>query len=135
MTLLSINHQPAFANTIEQLLNSQGRASAGCTPSVNIYGSDDSFMIEMAVPGYSKEDFSINLEQQTLKVTAAAKENEIKEEKFLRHEFSFHGISRKFTLPKNADTDNISADYQNGLLKIKIPVKQETILKKEISIS
>lgn len=135
MTLVRFNNQPDISDVIDQLFKSQGHSVDSGHPLINIYGTDHSFVIEMAVPGYSKADFSISLEQQTLKVNAEAKESETKDEKFLRREFTFNGIRRSFSLPKGIDTDNIGADYQDGILKINLPRKQETILKKEISIA
>ncbi|NTW23486.1 MAG: Hsp20/alpha crystallin family protein [Lentimicrobium sp.] len=111
------------------------RSNGTCEPSVNIYNGESSFVIEMAVPGYAKEEFNISLEQQTLKITAEARQTEVDENKFLRRDFSFNGVNRSFVLPKNIDTESINADFRDGILRITLPRKQETIVKKEISIS
>ncbi|MCB9023641.1 MAG: Hsp20/alpha crystallin family protein [Lentimicrobiaceae bacterium] len=135
MTLVRFNQQPALADVIDQIFYNQNRQVSGCGTPVNIYKTDDSFVIELAVPGYSKEEISINLEQQTLKISAEAKQRDIKDDKFLRREFGFNGINRSFVLPKTIDTETISADFRDGILKINLLIKQETLIKKEISIS
>jgi HSP20 family protein len=135
MTLVSFKTQPANFNVLDQLFFNNARVAGNHEPSVNIYNQENSFMIELAVPGYAKEDFSINLEQNTLKINAEAKQNEVSDDKFLRREFSLNGVNRNFTLPKSIDTEKISADFRDGLLKITLPRKEETVIKKEISIS
>lgn len=135
MTLVRFNTQPTFSNVLDQLFFNPEQKNGNCAPSVNIYNQESSFIIEMAVPGIAKEDFNISLEQQTLKIIADAKENEVADDKFLRREFSLSGVNRSFALPKNIDIENISADFSNGILKVTLPRKQETIVKKEISIS
>ncbi|PKP00702.1 MAG: hypothetical protein CVU14_07160 [Bacteroidetes bacterium HGW-Bacteroidetes-9] len=135
MTLVRFNTQPTFSNVLDQLFYNPEQKKGNCAPSVNIYNQESSFVIELAVPGYAKEDFNISLEQQTLKISAEAKENEITDDKFLRREFTLSGVNRSFALPKNIDIENISADFSNGILKVTLPRKQETIVKKEISIS
>lgn len=135
MTLVRFKTQPGYFNFFDHLIANNESSAGNSEPSVNIYNQENAFMIEMAVPGYAKEDFSISLEQQTLKISAEAKQNEISDDKYLRREFSLNGINRNFTLPKNIDTEKISADFKDGMLRITLPRKEETIVKKEISIS
>jgi HSP20 family protein len=135
MTLVRFKTQPAYFNVFDHLIANQERSGGNCTPSVNIYNQENAFVIEMAVPGYAKEDFSISLEQQNLKINAEPKQSEISDDRYLRREFSLDGINRNFTLPKSIDTEKISADFRDGMLRITLPRKEETIVKKEISIS
>ncbi|MHC1776752.1 MAG: Hsp20/alpha crystallin family protein [Lentimicrobium sp.] len=135
MTLVSFKTQPAGYHLLDQLFFNSGRSNGNSQPSVNIYNQENSFIIELAVPGYAKEDFSIDLEQNTLKIGSKAKKNEVSDDKYLRREFSLNGINRNFTLPKSIDIEKISADFRDGMLKITLPRKEETVIKKEISIS
>lgn len=135
MTLVRFKTQPGYFNVFDHLIANQECSTGNSEPSVNIYNQENAFMIEMAVPGYAKEDFSISLEQQTLKINAEAKQNEISDDKYLRREFSLNGVSRNFTLPKSIDTEKISADFKDGMLRITLSRKEEPIVKKEISIS
>lgn len=107
-------------------------------PSINIKEDKDSFEVEMAAPGLEKNDFKIDLDNNLLTISSEKKvENETKEnQKFTRKEFSYQSFSRSFTLPKNVESDKISAKYENGILKVSIPKIEEDKMKivKQIEI-
>lgn len=96
-------------------------------PSVNIKENADAFMVEVAAPGFEKGDFKIELNLNTLSISSEKKvENETKEgEVFTKREFSYQSFSRSFTLPQIADGDRIEANYQNGILTVLIPKREE----------
>lgn len=97
-------------------------------PAVNIRETADSFEVEMAAPGMSKKDFSIELENNLLTISSEKQqENQEKEgERFTKKEFSFLSFKRSFTLPKGVvDDDKIQAKYENGILSLRIPKKEE----------
>ena len=96
-------------------------------PSVNIKESADQFTVEVAAPGFGKDDFKLELNHNLLKISSEKKlEKETKEgEQFSKREFSYQSFSRSFTLPQIADAENIAANYENGILKIEIPKKEE----------
>ena len=94
-------------------------------PKVNIAESKESFKITFAVPGMNKESFKIQVEKDTLTVSAEAIENkETQDEKLTRQEFRHQAFSRSFFLPDSVNTQAVSAKYENGLLVV-------TLLKKE----
>jgi HSP20 family protein len=99
---------------------------------------DEAFEIEFAVPGMNKEDFKVNVENGILTVSSekeAVKEDQNKS--YTRKEFVYGSFSRSFTLPKSVNVDKIEGNYDNGILKIVLPKKEEakTTLSKNISIS
>jgi len=96
-------------------------------PSVNIKENADAFNVEMAVPGFDKKDFKIALDHNVLTISSEKKvENETKDgERFTRHEYSYQSFSRSFTLPEAANGDKISAKYENGILNVEIPKREE----------
>lgn len=96
-------------------------------PAVNIKEDNDGFVVEMAAPGFNKEDFKIELNNSVLSVSSEKEvKNETKEgQQFTRKEFSYQSFSRSFTLPNTVKDDHISAKYENGLLVISIPKKEE----------
>ena len=100
-------------------------------PSVNIRESDKAFDVELAAPGMAKEDFKIELNNNTLSISSEKKEEkETKEGKrFTRKEFSYQSFSRSFTLPNVVDSENIEAKYENGILEIHIPKREEAKVK------
>ncbi len=132
MNMIRFN-QPALS-LMDQFFNSTMQNNRYNHPA-NIYDQDNAFVIEMSVPGFTKEDIKINLEQQTLNISAELKQNEEqRDEKYLRKEFSLNNLNRSFLLPKTVDVEKISADYQNGILKVTMPRREDAVIKKEISI-
>ena len=108
-------------------------------PSVNIKEDTDGFEVEMAAPGFSKNDFKIELNNDVLKISSEKKiENETKGcQRFTKHEFSYQSFCRSFSLPNTVDNDKINAKYENGMLKILIPKREEAKPKpiRQIAIS
>jgi HSP20 family protein len=105
-------------------------------PSVNIKESNDDFEVEVAAPGFTKNDFRIELNHDLLTISSEKEvENETKEGQiFSLREFSYQSFSRSFTLPNTADSEKISARYENGILKVVIPKKEEVKTKPVKSI-
>lgn len=96
-------------------------------PSVNIKENTEDFQVEVAAPGLSKDDFKIELNHDLLTISSE-KENEKETgegQEFSLREFSYQSFSRSFTLPNTADSEKIGAKYENGILKVVIPKKEE----------
>jgi len=113
-------------------------ATGHSIPAVNIKENEKDFELEVAAPGMEKKDFKVNVENNTLVISAEKKEEKKeKNDNYSRKEFSYESFERSFTLPQDLVDDNkISAKYENGILKINIPKKAEkTKLSKTISIS
>ncbi len=108
-------------------------------PSVNIKESDESFSVEVAAPGFDKEDFHIELDNDLMTISSEKEvENETKDgERFTKREFSYQSFKRSFNLPELVEGDKITAKYENGILVVNIPKKEEARPKpiKTISIS
>ncbi len=108
-------------------------------PSVNIKETNDDFEVEVAAPGFTKNDFRIELNHDLLTVSSEKEvQNETKEgQKFSLREFSYQSFSRSFSLPNTADSEKIGAKYENGILRINIPKKEEAKPKptRQIAIS
>lgn len=108
-------------------------------PAVNIKEDTEGFEVELAAPGFDKKDFKIELNNDLLTISSEKKvEKELKkEEQFSRREFSYQSFSRSFTLPNTVHNDKISAKYDNGILKIHIPKREEAKPKpvKQINVS
>lgn len=105
-------------------------------PAVNIFEKDKSFEIEFVVPGMKKEDFNVKVDNDILTVSAEMKEEKKEIEKnFTRQEYTLNSFSRAFSLPENAQSENIKAHYEDGLLKLTIMKKAMTVSKaKEIAV-
>lgn len=98
-------------------------------PGVNIKETKDNFDVEVAAPGMNKKDFKIQLDGNLLTICSEKtdrKEENNEDEKYSRKEFSYQSFERSFTLPKDVvDADKIEAKYENGLLHLVIPKKEE----------
>ncbi len=106
-------------------------------PSVNIRENGKEFNVEIAAPGFSKNDFKVSLEDNVLTISAEKKEEKKEEnERYTRKEFSYNSFSRSFTVPQTASSEKIDAKYADGILKLCIPKKEEakTLPKKEIKV-
>ena len=97
-------------------------------PAVNIQENSDDFKVQVAAPGMKKEDFDIELHNNMLSISSEKREeqNEQNEEgKFTRREFNYSSFRRSFTLPDSVDSDQIEAKYEDGVLNLRIPKKEE----------
>ena len=93
-------------------------------PSVNSLENNDSFEIDLAVPGMKKEDFTIELNDKVL-VISSETSNTMENDKMRLNEFNFSSFQRSFRVPDSVDQDKIKANYKNGILKIKLPKRKE----------
>lgn len=106
-------------------------------PAVNVLENADSFKINVAAPGLNKEDFKINLENDQLTIETKKEANtEKRAATFRRKEFDFQNFKRSFKLPKGVKVTEIGASYENGVLSIHLPKKEEAKeINKTIAIS
>ena len=108
-------------------------------PAMNIKENDENFEIEVAAPGFNKEDFEIVYENGVIHISVEHKEEtEEKEETFTKREFNYHSFKRSFTLPENVNEDEkIEATYNHGILKLVLAKLKESEIhhKKIIEVS
>ena len=126
-----INFNSSINNIFDDLFNNTltnfvGSDFASNIPAVNISEATNDFKIELAVPGLEKEDFKINVEKDQLTISVK-KENstEVTDEKFTRKEFNYSAFTRNFLLPEGVESRAITANYENGILGIVLPKKEE----------
>jgi HSP20 family protein len=102
-------------------------------PAVNITENKDDYNVSLAAPGMKKEDFNIDVEGNMLTISCEKEEKkEEKETKFTRKEYSYSSFERSFTLPDEVNKDKIEARYEDGVLKLVLPKKEEA---KKMAIS
>lgn len=102
---------------------------SGNTPAVNVIENDKEYKLEVAAPGMCKDDCKVHLNKQGNLVIEVEKTNcgckgkdeDKKECKYIRKEFSYSKFSQTMILPENADKDGIEANVSNGILFVKIP--------------
>jgi HSP20 family protein len=124
---------PTWSNWLDDIFNEDlpsvfsSNFNTGISlPKVNIKEIPDAYLVEMAVPGLKKSDFQIDLDNQVLYIAAEIKEeSEQKEEIYTSREFGYSSFKRTFNLPETVDEDKINASYNNGILSIHLPKKEE----------
>ena len=135
---------PSTSNWLDDIFNRDlpsvftSNFNTGVLPKVNIKETADNYVVEMAVPGLKKSDFKLDLDHHLLSISTEKKEtHEEQQENYTRKEFGYSAFKRTFTLPETVDDDKISANYQDGILNILLPKKEEAKQKpaRQIKIS
>ena len=142
MAMMRWKNFPNLFDLVDNLFESEKGESEGTNyyynvPAVNIIETDKTFEIELAAPGFSKNDFKITVENNVLRISSdvsKAKEKEEKKMECLRQEFAFGKFTRSFSLPNSIDTEKISADYKDGILHVILPKREELTISKQITI-
>jgi HSP20 family protein len=108
--------------------------SAVWAPRTDLSETDDAFRIRLDVPGMTKDDIAINLQNNTLTVSGErSSERQEDGEEYVRVERAFGNFHRTFTLPDAVDPDRVEATYDEGVLTINVP-KTETSTRRQIEI-
>jgi HSP20 family protein len=104
-----------------------GSADAVWAPPVNTYEDKDAFLLSCDLPGMDQKDIRINLDNNTLTISGTRKlEHEEKKENYQRVECVFGTFTRSFTMPATVDAERIEANMVNGVLKIRLPKREES---------
>ena len=141
MTIIRMQPRPRFANLLDSFIEREFSTgfepNCGSLPSTNILENNERFEIQMAVPGLSKEDFKMEVDNNVLSISYERKEEENKEGTYLRREYYPESFTRSFTIPKHTFADKISARYEQGMLYISIPREdpEKVKLSKRIEIN
>jgi HSP20 family protein len=97
-------------------------------PAVNIKETAENYVVEVAAPGMTKKDFKVELDGNSLTISSekSTEKEDKDDERYSRKEFSYQSFQRTFTLHKEVvDIEKIQAKYENGLLHLLIPKKEE----------
>jgi len=105
------------------------------SPAVNILQAPEGYRIDVALPGYSKEDISMKVDNGLVTVSSQKEAEKLSENsQFTRREFGLGTFERSFSIPKSIDTDKISAHFNNGILSIALPKREESLPKPARSV-
>lgn len=140
---------PAMPSLFDEFLNrdwfdsslSNWRSSGATLPAVNVMETNDDFKIEVAAPGMNKHDFKVELDNNVLTISSEREESQEqtdKEGNYTRKEFSYQSFQRNFSLPETkVHGDKITARYEDGLLKVTVPKREEAKVKpaKQIEVA
>jgi len=136
MTLVKRNNGFLFPSFVDDVLKPDWFGGIeklhANVPAVNIKETEDGFAIELAAPGKKKDDFVIEVDDNILTISSEAKTE--KEEKdtagrYTRKEFNYAAFKRSFSFPETVNEDKINASYEDGVLKLTLPKKEEALPK------
>lgn len=141
----SVATLPSFSSWVDNLFDHNfgteflSNFNTGITaPAVNIKETNEAFHLELAIPGMKKSDFDINVENKILTISSEVKtQDEEKNDHYTRREFGYSSFKRTFTLPDAVEPENIKATYQDGILEVNLPKRDEAKQKpaKRIEVS
>jgi HSP20 family protein len=105
-------------------------------PAVNIKENDTDFELELAIPGQKKDDFKVEIDDSVMTISMESKTEEAtSDDQYTRKEFSYRSFKRAFTLPETIDEDKIEASYLDGILKFRLPKRDEALPKPKRTIA
>ena len=131
MRIVKYNNNNVFPSLMNEFLNDDFGMNlfnrSNSLPSVNSIENNDSFEIDLAVPGMKKDDFIIELNDKVLVISS--EKSSFNNENMRLNEFDYSSFQRSFRVPDSVDLDKIKATYKNGILKIKLTKKKDSITK------
>jgi HSP20 family protein len=126
LNLITDRMNRLFQDSFGSSNRDEALTTSSFVPPVDIYEDEHNITLKIEVPGIEQKDIDVRLENNTLMVRGERKfEKEEKEENFHRVERRYGSFFRAFTLPNTVDAESVSADYDNGVLKIKLAKKAE----------
>jgi HSP20 family protein len=120
-----------FDNLVDAFFNRSGRilgpsADYSTVPKANVARTDTGYEISIAAPGFSRSDFSVNVDNRTLTIASKKEEaQEPKSAKYTSREFSYSTFSRSWSLPEAVDAETIDARYDAGILYVAVPTVEK----------
>lgn len=128
-----------FSNFLRNDYHENYLQNCGNAPATNVFETEKDFRIELLLPGFPKEDVKINYHKNllTIKVDKAEENADKSEEfKYAHREFGAFNFEKNFKVPNSVDVENINAKFENGVLNLVLPKKEEAVEKapKEINI-
>jgi HSP20 family protein len=124
-----------FTGSRPVLLGQEDMAHGGWAPNVDIYEDKDRLILEAELPGMKRDDFDISVENNVITLSGERKfEKKTGGDNYHRVERSYGSFTRSFTLPQTVTADGATADFENGVLRVSLPKREETKARKiEIS--
>ncbi|HPF51523.1 MAG TPA: Hsp20/alpha crystallin family protein [Draconibacterium sp.] len=109
--------------------------NCGAAPATNVFETETDFRIELSLPGYAKEDVQLINKDNLLTIKVEKEKTEDKETfKYMHREFGAYNFEKQYRLPKTVDAENISAKFENGILSVVLPKKEEAKEKEAVEI-
>ena len=113
---------------------SRTHRSYNTTPRANVVKTDTGYGIELAAPGFSRDEFELKVDNGRLSISLNTEDSKEYEEKLQHREYRFASFKRSFSLPEDTNIDGISARYEAGILYINVPVEEKYVQKRLITV-
>lgn len=113
---------------------SRTHRSYNTTPRANVIKTDTGYGIELAAPGFSREEFEMTVDTGRLTIQLGTEDTKEYEDSLIHREYRYTNFKRSFTLPENTNIDSISARYEAGILYVDVPVEEKGVQKRTITV-
>ncbi len=126
-----------FSNYLHNDYHETHLNNCNSKPATNIFETEKEFRLEMLLPGFKKEDVQLKIHENVLTVKAELPQQEEEQEpeyKYEHREFEAYSFERKFKVPNTVNADNIAARFENGILELVLPKKEEALPKPPVDI-
>ena len=108
--------------------------SVTTVPRANVVKRDNGYVIELAAPGFSRDEFDIDIENNTLSVSVSTEDTKEYKDAIQMREYRYHSFSRSWTLPEGTNIDRVAANYEAGILSVNVPVEGTKDQKRVINV-
>src|ERR671938_387460 len=115
-----------FSTNLSRVFGDEEIARGAWSPSVDIYENKDQIVLEAELPGMSREDFDLSIENNVITLRGERRfEKKDESDNYHRVERSYGSFTRSFTLPPTVSPENVTAEYKNGVLRVTLPKREE----------
>jgi HSP20 family protein len=121
----TVAFSPNFHPFVNHFFNDAPATAKTFQPAVNIIEKENDYVIEVAAPGFQKEDFNLKIEKDLLTISAQKETQKAEGDKVIRREFNFVQFERTFHLTEKINSESIAANYENGILTVALAKKEE----------
>ena len=124
----------AFDDLFTTDMPSRTHRSYNTTPRANVVKTDTGYGIELAAPGFSRDEFELSVDEGRLTIAMNTEDSKEYEDKLQHREYRFASFKRSFSLPENTNIDGIAARYEAGILYVDVPVEEKNVQKRLITV-
>ena len=113
---------------------SRTHRSYNTTPRANVVKTDTGYGIELAAPGFSRDEFVMTVDDGRLSIEMNTEDSKDYEDRIQHREYRFQSFKRSFSLPENTSIDGITARYEAGILYVDVPVEEKNVQRRVINV-
>lgn len=131
----TIFNDNAFSNLFDNFMTlNHTRDNYMTVPRANVIKNENGYSIELAAPGFSRDEFELSIDNNTLTVSVNTEDTPEYEKSVTMREYKFQSFTRSWTLPENSNVEGVTARYDAGILYVDVPVESQRRGKTTISV-